>query len=218
MRLLPWDTEHFGFRIGETDDPSEADDLDLRCCYLQVDAAEVGRLATAQANGFKVVDVRVELERGLDGSDCVDEVELVAGDDAALRSLARTRLRGGRFHADGRFPSALADELYERWLERSWRDPDRFVLATPERDAFLAGRVDAATARGAIELVAVAEGATGGGRGRALVRAAATAFAERGATTAIVATQAANVAALRLYEGDGYRITRTAYWLHRWSG
>ena len=213
---MPWDTEHFGFPIGIADDPAAADDLDVRCCYLQVDAGDAAGLVAAQEHGFRVVDVRVELERPLDEPGTVDGVEDVEHDDAELRSLARTRLRGGRFHADPGFPPAKADELYERWLARSWQEDDRFVLATLSRDGFLAGRIDRATKCGSIELVAVAAASTGAGIGGALVRAAATAFVERGMATATVVTQASNVAALRLYAAAGYRITRTAYWLHRW--
>jgi len=52
IRVLPWDSEHFGFRVGRADAPplqagdivravSEAEQQRLRCLYLLADAQQV---------------------------------------------------------------------------------------------------------------------------------------------------------------------------------
>ena len=53
-----------------------------------------------------------------------------------LRELAARSHRGTRFYFDGGFPTERCDALYEAWIERGFRDPDRRIrVAAIDGDA-----------------------------------------------------------------------------------
>jgi dTDP-4-amino-4,6-dideoxy-D-galactose acyltransferase len=68
---------------------------------------------------------------------------------------------------------------------------------------------------GRIELIAVDAAAKGKGLGTALVLDAVAWFASQRAKTVRVATQARNIAALRLYEHCGFRVAETSLYFHK---
>ena len=94
IERLTWDTDHFGVGIGRVigstvsaDDVAEADQLDLRCLYLLVEAADISAVAAAQDLGFRVIDERLTLGRPLVGR------EPVGSDDTGLQPRDRRSLR-----------------------------------------------------------------------------------------------------------------------------
>ena len=122
---LEWDSEHFGAPIGRIEDVgsdaaalasclADADAAGMRCLYALVEADEPATLLTAQAAGFRVVDVRVSLERALpDGSAGSGDTRVVSAGDAdvaALEALARSRFEQTRFFADPHFDRERAGE------------------------------------------------------------------------------------------------------------
>ena len=211
---LEWDSRHFGFAVARlaevpADDETLAGALaasDARVIYALVDAADAAALALAQRHGFRAVDVRVELERGLPDPEAAPLEELT--DPAEVAWLAGSAFELTRFRADPGFPRDRADALYVAWVERAATEPDRFLLADARRGGFIAG------SGGTIELVAVAPQARGQGLGVRLVRGA---HARLEGSAARVVTQGANVAAQRLYQACGYRTSACGIWLHRWS-
>lgn len=226
---LDWDSDFFGTPIGRvcasdsislTSAVEEADADGVRCLYLLWPVADLAGMQAAVSLGFRAYDVRVELSCSLDGDrhrpDGVREAR--AEDEQALVGLARERMRDTRFWADERFPRERVRALYEKWLRRGLSTaPLRRTLVAGEREGFLTCEIDTERGVGRIELIAVAAGKEGAGLGNALVRAAASAFAEAGLERAEVVTQAQNIAAQRLYQRNGYRTSRVDIWLHRWA-
>jgi ribosomal protein S18 acetylase RimI-like enzyme len=141
------------------------------------------------------------------------------GDRETLLDIAGSAFRWNRFHLDPLIPRVVADRVKREWLA-SHLDGARGdeVLVAVGGDQVL-GFLAAASARlagrpaRAIDLVAVRPGAEGRGIGRSLTAA----FLEgsRGrAEHVMVGTQAANHAAMRLYEGLGFRLVGSTYALH----
>lgn len=225
LERLEWDSAHFGFSIARLvperceafeETVTAARDDAIRCVYLLLDAADAARLDAAQAAGFRVRDVRVELERSLAGAPdrAPDGVRDARPDDvAALERIARERFTDARFFTDGGFPAERAAELYAAWLRRGLDTPERRVLVAGDAEGFLVAH----TGTGTVELIAVAAGAEGRGYGAALVAAADAGFVRAGLDRARVVTQARNVGAQRLYQRAGYRTSAVAYWLHWWN-
>ncbi|HEX2096181.1 MAG TPA: GNAT family N-acetyltransferase [Solirubrobacterales bacterium] len=230
--VLDWDTELWGFPVArvlaERLDQDEArriaawgDQAGVRCTFLLAGADDGETAEAARAVGFWPVDSRVTLRRepgaaprdGGAGGDAV-EVRLAGeADRAALTALAREAHTDTRFFFDRGFPREGAEELYERWLARGFESPEREVLVADRRGEAV-GYVIVSIDPPAIELIAVAQAARGEGVGRALVAAVIDRYPDSPVT---VVTQGRNVAALRLYEAAGFRVTSSQAWYHRWS-
>lgn len=231
VRPLAWDSSFFGFPVAQVvaDEPTEPE-LEaaveacradrVRCAYLLLDAGDARGSAAAQALGFTLRDVRVELDRPIAAADADapsgGPVAIAAAGTEllpALEALVRERFTTSRFFADPGFPRERCRELYVAFLRRGMDDdPERWTLASADGGGCIVCRVDATRTHAAIELVA----ATRPGEGTALVRAALARFARAGATSGAVVTQADNVAAQRSYQRAGFRTARSGLWFHRW--
>lgn len=232
IERLPFDSRLFGIPIARVtasrlDEPALAAVLDacqeqgIGCAYLLLDSDDVRGAELAQAEGFVLRDVRVELDRPVaarEADGLPDGVAAVAEDpDGALDAVARTAFTGTRFAVDPGFPSERCGELYAAFLRRGLDDGEaRSTLALPDRSGLIVCHLDRQRSVGTIELVAVADGVRGRGGGSALVHAAIATFARTGLRRAEVVTQAANIAAQRLYQRAGFRTARTGLWFHRW--
>jgi len=226
---LAWDSAFFGFAIGRVRPEveagelgaalREADEEGLRCLYLLAAADDHLLLQSAQRHGFLVRDVRVELERPVAGhASAMDGLrEAQPGDRPRLAAIARESIRGTRFLADDGFPRERAHELYVEWLERGLEPgASHGALTDEELVGFVTCGLDRHAGVGSIELIAVAPGARGKGVGGRLMAGAGALFAGASLETATVVTQGHNIAAQRLYQACGYRISSVKLWLHRW--
>jgi len=227
---LAWDSGFFGFPIArihasQPDRRALEDALEacrergVRCAYLLLDAADARGGEAAQALGFVLRDVRVELERPLAPADAVaahaaDTIVAVGRERLpALEALVRERFTSSRFFADPGFARERCRELYVAFLRRGVDGGAHRELLAPADDAgCIVCHADPRDGVGTIELVASRRR----GVGTALVGAAVARFAQAGMTSALVVTQASNVAAQRSYQRAGFRTARSGLWFHRW--
>jgi dTDP-4-amino-4,6-dideoxy-D-galactose acyltransferase len=230
IERLPWDSEFFGMpiarlhldRVDRNDMRKAVDHADadgIRCLCLLAPARDTAQITEAEALGFRLYDVRVELERELSGRESAPPGIRPAreADYAAIEQIARSRFRDTRFFNDPHFPRERSADIYAAWLERAWATaPRRRVLVTDAKDGFVVVELDQGRGTGAIELIAVDEGATRRRAGSALVAAANATCAAAGLRQVRVVTQGANIAAQRLYQVNGYLSAATSLWLHRW--
>lgn len=256
--LLPWDTAFFGHRIARLT-AARLDDRTVRrardwcaahqvaCLFFLADATDAETLRLAAAAEFRLVDIRLTLDRSLTAagpppdhtpaaapppdrppaaapSPACSPAALVrrarADDLPALRSIAAASFAGSRFYQDGHFPAATCDRLYSAWVERFMRErPDGVLVAEAGGlpVGFVACAVDPA-ATGRIDLLGVSRAAWGRGVGGQLVAAALAWFLDRGAARATVVTQGGNVPAQRLYQAAGLRTRTVELWFHAWFG
>ena len=228
-RLLEWDSAFWGVTVGRVEDDrlSEATSgrLDewvrahsVDCVYLLLRADDSPSLAAAQETGFRLVDVRLELERGVDVHEGVGAVRAHHEEDLpALRAIARTAYDGTRFFADPGFPDERCRDLYETWIAEScagWAD----VVLVAERGGSVAGYVtcDRDGGGAVIRLIGVAAADREKGVGADLVFGALGWAAEKGATRLTVVTQGGNVPGQRLFQRLGFRTASVGLWLHKW--
>lgn len=234
---LPWDSELFGVAIARVtaERPDAAalaaalracDEQGIRCAYLLLDAGDARGAEAAQSQGFVLRDVRVELDRSLAsderfgpadaGATGFPIVRATREQQPVLEALARRCITQSRFLADPRFPRDRCEALYAAFVRRGMSDPQRATLTDADAGGVIVCRHDAEQGVGVIDLVAVDERRRGEGLGARLLDAACTRFAADGLTRAEVVTQAANVAAQRLYQRAGFRTRRAGLWFHRW--
>jgi dTDP-4-amino-4,6-dideoxy-D-galactose acyltransferase len=228
---LAWDSAFFGFPVAQISaDAPDREQLavavevcertGVRCAYLLLDAVDARGSEAAQALGFVVRDVRVELDRPVDPvadaalaerSVTIAEAEQLP----ALEALVRERVTMSRFFADPGFSRERCRELYAAFVRRGLDGgPARWTLATPDASGCIVCHADPQTGIGTIELVV----ARRPGEGGALVRTAIARFAHAGLISAVVVTQGCNIAAQRSYQRAGFRTCRSGLWLHRWFG
>jgi dTDP-4-amino-4,6-dideoxy-D-galactose acyltransferase len=237
---LPWDSKFFGLSISRAipahlDAPACDAMLEwcrthgVDCLYFLARPDDTMTLRLLDDGGFQLVGVRVTLSRHAPAGrgDVRGHVRrAVGGDIPDLRDIASSAHGDTRFHADSRFDAARCDELYATWIENSVRGFADHVLVAERDDApvgYLTLHVatpdpapDAAGRTARIGLFAVHERYRNQGVGRDLLRGAAQMLAEEDVTETSVVTTGRNIAALRLYRGEGFTTIDVALWYHRW--
>jgi dTDP-4-amino-4,6-dideoxy-D-galactose acyltransferase len=234
--LLSWDTVTFGFPtariVGERAMPSlpavleSAASTGVRLAYLFLPNATGPDIRAATEAGGTLVDQKTvfaaSLRNVLDathGSDC-EAVEVAGELTDAVRELALKAGEFSRFKRDPRFPRAIFELLYERWMARSLsREIADDVFATRD-DTGVTGVITLGTkcARADIGLIAVAEEARGRGLAVGLIRRAAESAERRGYREIQVVTQQDNHAACALYRRCGFAEETVTAVLHFWLG
>jgi len=238
VRLLPWDSAHFGFPCADLVRTYLADDADpaeltqlldatveqarrrgIRMLSARPRAALWRALDHLLGEGFHLVDTSIEI--GICGrplSTPTPAATLVRpardSDVEALRSLARGFV-DNRFHRDPAIPPAKATTLYESWATCAL---DRVLVI--EQEGQVVGLAtyapaDDALAVAVVGLVVVHPEA----RGRGLVGPLLSGCAARAGGQALVtSTQLSNVAALRAFARLGLLPYAARHVLHGWLG
>lgn len=230
IEQLEWDSAFFGIPVGRVRSEvgvdeiaaviGEAEQRKLRCVYLLVPADNSRLVTVAEECGFRVREIRVELQRSVAGHPArIDGLRVGSLEDlSVLAPIARSRIRGTRFFADDHFASERAAELYVEWLRRGLTDTtERQTLVDGNNRGFVVCHKDVASGIGTIELIAVDQDAAGRGLGKSLIAGAGAVFRESRMHTATVVTQGSNINAQALYQSCGYRTAKMFYWLHAWS-
>ncbi|MHB8589542.1 MAG: GNAT family N-acetyltransferase [Candidatus Dormibacteraceae bacterium] len=229
IEVLPWDSEFFGKRVGRVKAPHLTDrdlaaavaagrDAALDCIYLTLVPSDTP-LSIPERFGFHLVDVQLDLERGLHSAPAASEPsQLVVRsgqltDIPTLRPVIDALAPWSRFAMDPRFGISAATRMYEAWLEKSaGSDRDLFAVATRGTDR-LGFITVAGESTPKIGLVGASESGVGIGR---LLMNSAVEWAIHRAQVLSVTTQARNVAALRFYGRQGFEIKGARYVYHLW--
>ena len=230
VERLDWDSSFFGLPIGRVKSGigrneigkvvREAEDRGLRCVYLLVSAEDIALVSAAEEHGFRVREIRVELQRPVIGHPMAMTGLRAAGakDLETLEPIARDHIRGTRFFDDEHFALENSAELYVEWLRRGLVSDatERRTLIGGADQGFVVCHLDAVSRVGRIELIAVTKDAAGKGLGKALMAGAGALFSAASMETATVTTQGSNISAQALYQACGYRTAKVSYWLHIW--
>jgi ribosomal protein S18 acetylase RimI-like enzyme len=241
LTALEWDSQHFQFPVARIEGDAVAPD-DLAGLLVQARAAGVrlvywngppeGGLPPELLARFDgaLVDRKVTLTRPLDGNppppgESPRGACLIRAWPRGLASdsLVRLAVAAGersRFRVDPRFPPALFESLYVRWIQRSTNGEiaDAVLAALEPHSQEPLGLITVAGKAGVghIGLLAVDGRARGCGLGSALLAAAHVFMVARGYSSASVVTQGDNEPALRLYDRAGYHIAVQSNVHHFW--
>jgi dTDP-4-amino-4,6-dideoxy-D-galactose acyltransferase len=234
-QYLDWDSNFFGCRIARVIphklDPKTVTttlrwckDSQIDCLYFLADAEDDTTIRLAEKHKFHCVDIRITFERrlkdiGNEGDDFTGNIRPSKAEDIIpLRDIARFSYRDTRFYSDTKFPTQLADALYETWIEKSCNGYADVVLVA-EDDGKAVGYISCHRldeTQGQIGLVGVHSDWRGKRIGQVLVNQSLQWFAGRGMTHVSVVTQGRNIPAQRLYERCGFLSSTLQIWYHRW--
>ncbi len=237
LSFLPWDTNHFGYRIGRAkirrlDEGSyqllrdSCEKLEIDCLYFLAEAHDQATILELQRRGFIFVDIRSTLERKVPDSPSPQSngdaiIRSSSADDLeTLAALARDSFTATRFFADPYLDNERASSLYQIWLTKSLTTDyaDRVVVAEINRKSvgFVTCHLDRQSSEGQIGLVALAASARGKGLSQTMILHALDWFREQEMRTVSVVTQGRNIAAQRLYQRCGFVTRSTELWFHKW--
>jgi hypothetical protein len=239
MRLIPWDTEIFGFPVGEF---LPADELRsrfgrnrvARMLRKEVRAREFAllsaRLPAVRADdvallgdlGFRVVDYALEVRQLR-----VQRLQLPnlrarvrqaePGDRGAIVAIAEHSFHYGRYHTDGHFPRPLANRRYGVWVRKAMETRSEthwlFVLDAGER---VVGFFDV-NARGPVaelRLGAVDAALEHGLHGYHLYVGVLNELRALGMEEVVARVSAANTAVLNLYAAFGFQFGKAEVVMH----
>lgn len=238
-KLLPWDSEFFGYRIARARENHMHEDLlreilewcsrnTIDCLYLLADSDHVATVALAEDNRFRLVDIRVALEcrtgnrRPAQFCDCSPDSFSVRqsqeGDISRLEAIAHEIHTGTRFFNDPRFSEESCKALYAMWIRRSCEGYADMVFVA-EEDNVPVGYVSCHVGEkdnGSIGLIGVSPKAREHGIGKALVEHSLQWFNDRSVERMSIVTQGSNVSGQRLYQHCGFVTQSVQLWYHKW--
>jgi len=229
VSILDWDSEFWGCRIALVTSFSEeslpildewADSHEIDCLYLRLDPARTREVHLAEASGFRLMDMRLDLGRGLDRHSAANrgEIRSASIDDIPdLAQIARDAHTDSRFFADPHFPDAACRDFYAKWITNSVNGyADAVLVANVEGRVagYVTGHFEKEIGR--IGLIAVTKDHQGAGVGSSLSRAMLNVFSNAGLSSARVATQGSNQVALRFYGRQSFQVECVRLTFHRW--
>ena len=221
---LGWASELFGRCCARLSFAAGAEILSTDAlCPFDIVEAKVAARDTALVDGlagfgFCLVDTEIDCEWAVaadtepEGHVVAVESDIPALREVAVRSFLISRFRPPWYSAEER------GRLYRAWVENAvvGRHDDTCLLLR-EKEELLGfvtmRRMTADSAR--VGLLSTVPGHTGRGVGRRLVRIARRWSADQGVTRLNVATQAANLGAVRFYQAQGATVVTISYWMYR---
>jgi len=239
IKILPWDSRFFGRKIARVTAPrltptiartalSGCAKKHVECLYFLASSNDGSSITFAQANGFRLMDIRVTLARTLSSAVRIQSEPQTAiisyrsarpSDLGSLRHLATTVFPYSRFAEDSKFPRGAHRKLFAEWVAKSVRGGfDDWVGVAVQRGQ-LTGFVSCRqTGRGTgiIGLIGVARAFRRHGIGRGLLQHASDWFTRHQIRHISVVTQGRAVEAQRFYQDGGFRTSRVDLWYHKW--
>ena len=234
VELLAWDSSFWGVRAARirATDRGQLPDVEDQAKQLQVEWASLlvptegtDLISAAIRLGYDLVDVRLSLR----ARQPVDRRHLRAGelcrlasldDVEAVASIAQTAFAGSRFYIDGHLDTRRCGDFYETWARNSFdgQMADAVVVSTHNGhvDGFVTVRFDADGSAN-LPLVAVRHDRRGAGTGRSLMAHVLQWISDGEPQDVTVVTQLSNIRAIGLYESAGFKMEKSAVWLHKWT-
>ena len=185
---------------------------------LRLGADDLGAVWAAERAGLRLMDVGVDLTFRFGATPLPQPRALAArqatpADIPALQAMTTGAFSLTRFATDPFFGPEQVDRFYQTWAANLFAGLADCVLVA-DIDGQVAGFVscklgEPGSASGRIPLVATASAFQRRGVARDLLAAAVQWFGAAGCQTASVKTQAANYAAVALYERAGFTVSHT---------
>lgn len=211
IKTLEWDTNFFGYKVGESYDvPDEKESAaqGYRLIYIK----SKKRLGL---NYF--FDHKVTFSKKTQPHDKLpEEMKSILGVELndQLIKLALISGEHSRFKLDPNFKSKEFEKLYTEWIKKSLNGQLAEEVYTYGNEGFVTVRLKGNDAQ--IGLIAVSPTAQGKGVGKKLLTAAEKFAYDHGASTLYVPTQGSNAIACRFYESFGFTLFSEEFLYHQW--
>lgn len=232
---LEWDSAFFQKRIGRVNSSNmshqNADAVDvwaiknhIDCVYYLADGLELTFARAAESHNYHLMDLRVTFNIDLRYTkiESLKDTKIrpaVQGDIAELKRMASEYHEISRFFADDHFERSKCRELYELWIERDFKEANRFLWVYEEQGkiaGYTSATIDLRDKKAYIGLVGVNPQFRGHGIGLHLQLEVANQLRQLGVNNVEVVTQGRNIIAQNLYQKSGYCLQSIDLWYHKW--
>lgn len=233
--FLEWDSTFFQKRIGRVNSnnmsDSYADAVDvwahtntIDCVYYLADGRELSSSRAAESHHYQLMDLRVtfSIDLGQLERESLKEPKIrfaVEDDIAEVKRMAGDFHEISRFFADDYFEKSKSRELYALWIDRDFKEANRFLWVYEEQGliaGYTSASVDQKGKRAQIGLVGVNPLFRGQGIAHYLQDEVLRQVRDLGVRNVEVVTQGRNIAAQNLYLKCGYRLQSIDLWYHKW--
>lgn len=216
IKLLKWDTDFFGFKIGEVQghpNLQEAKEQGYKLIYVKSKEA-------IQLDAFK--DHKIIFKKELKHlQQTSSQVKSILGSKLTpdLLELALTAGHQSRFKLDKNFKNNEFEKLYTEWLRKSLSGELADDVLGYFEDSKCLGfiTVKIIESEATIGLMVISPDSQGKGLGGILTTAAENNAISKGAKTAYVSTQFSNDGACRFYMKNGYSKYNEELTYHLWT-
>lgn len=239
-QFLQWDSDFFGHRIAKVTGRqldegilesiyawSEARHID--CLYFLADADDPVTIHLAESHGFKLVEIRINLERSLKDWDPETRPMTSPGiqvrdgrpeDIPILQDIARTSYVNSRFYFDECFTEDNWQTYYATWVKKSFEGGAEIALVA-EKDGEIVGYITGLIeeddpTRGQYELTGVNTSARNFGVGYELFRSGLDRFVQAGVEYIWVSTQGRNIPTQRMIQRHDFVTLSCQIYYHKW--
>ena len=236
VKLLPWDTNFFGFGVGYVSSRNLTENIykrvsgfvkqnNIRLLEYLCNCHDRESVKVAEQHRFQFTDIRLTFDCK---ATATQAVAMPAGFHfglaekkhvRALQDCSADLYKDSRYYFDGNFEESKLNDFYQGWVEKA-------VLGTFDHLCYCIfdGDVPAGfcTIRNAtnntaiIGLVGFAKKYQGIGLGTKLLQQVIYACYEKGQEKIYVVTQGRNYGAQRLYQSAGFKTYSTELWYHKW--
>lgn len=228
IRVLQWDSDFFGLRIGRVDLQTKTDaeqlqshheELKLQFDLLYIfDANAVG----FKADGAKLVDEKILYSKPCEPRTQYPEISFFQDKKPSKDLYHLALISGGysRFKLDERLPNGSYERLYNRWIENACpqEGTNKQILLYKNENDVVCGMItiDYQDEMGHIGLVAVDTAIQHQGIGGKIMSTLDGYLFDHGIKKLEVPTQKANIDACRWYEKNGFAIQSIIPIYHWW--
>ncbi|MBN2550094.1 MAG: GNAT family N-acetyltransferase [Anaerolineales bacterium] len=237
--FLQWDTDFFGYRIARAA-VSALDDQTVKsiynwcelhrieCLYFLAGAEDRQTIRLAENNGFRLVEIRLNMERSLRAWD--PETRPRQAEDVIIRNatpedvpvcqdIARTSYVDSRYYFDEHFSEEKWQAYYATWIKKSLQGGAELALVA-EKDnqvvGYITGVLSKEKPEAMYELTGVRETARKAGVGQELFRAGLDWYVRHGIQYVWLATQGRNVPTQRMVQRNGLITRSCQLYYHKW--
>lgn len=226
IKYLDWDSQFFGFRIGELirNDKLEESALEnafkFDLIYVRSDSEKEYLI-----DGFKneLSEIKIVFIKGLESSihNKVQNIEHFKNESSldVLYDLAFESGKMSRFKLDKKFTEAQFKRLYQKWIDnainKTFADGTLVYKNKEEIVGFITYSFNKQS--GSIGLIGVDPHFQGQGIGSKLIAEVETLLYNLGIQSLSIPTQLKNEQALRFYKKLGYKISSRQYINHYWK-
>jgi dTDP-4-amino-4,6-dideoxy-D-galactose acyltransferase len=239
-QYLPWDTDFFGHRIARVNGHrldhnlveaiyAWCEDQAIECLYFLSDSDDPQTIRLAEDHDFRLVEVRINLERSL--KDWDPETRPKAAEDVCVRPVRPEdipilqEIAGGsyidsRFYFDKCFSQEKWQTYYETWIRKSCEGGADLALVA-ERYGRVVGYITGLISKnnkseGQYELTGVDPSVRRAGVGQELFRSGLDWYVRSGVEYIWVATQGRNVTTQRMIQRHGFLTRSCQFYYHKW--
>ncbi len=239
-QFLEWDSDFFGYRIARVNSYKlDADNLrdihswcqanQIDCLYFQAGSDDAATIRQAEDNGFRLVEIRLIMERKLDdwrpesrAHDAPGVLIRPARDEdlPVLIKIAANSYLDSRYYFDPCFSQDKWQAFYSTWVKQSCSGgADLAIVAEINGQAvgYITGNIDKSDASlGIYELTGVEPQARRSGVGQELFRSGLDWFSQHGVHHVRLATQGRNIQTQRMVQRNGFITQACRIYYHKW--